>query len=158
MLLSESIFCGLGAVIVICFANEIGQRCSNTFTKIDDVSGQMKWYFLPKELQRLLPIAIINIQEPVGLRFFGSYFCGREQFKKVRFGRLKIRRRRNWVELNVLKTNFPVQMVNKAYSFYMVLHELYNWDWRKKVCGIEWKNTRDWRATILFARCWIESF
>lgn len=62
---------------------ELGQRISNAFDEIDDVIAQLKWYLCPDELKRILPIIIINSQDPVALEYFGSTSCSRETFKKV---------------------------------------------------------------------------
>lgn len=81
--MSESIFCGFWAFVLIFFVNEIGQRFGDAFEGIKDVVDQLNWYFYPIKLQRHLPAMIINVQKPVAIKFFGSAVCGREQFKKV---------------------------------------------------------------------------
>lgn len=83
VLLIVSIMCCFAAFILISFACEIGQRFTNAFSDVDDVLGQLKWYLLPIEVQRILPIAIMYSQEPLLVKFFGNMSCSREQFKKV---------------------------------------------------------------------------
>lgn len=80
----ESIFYGAWAVSMVFAACEFGQRFSIAFNEIDDVVGQTDWYLLPIEIKRMLPIIIINSQQPCALEFFGSLSCSREQFKKVK--------------------------------------------------------------------------
>lgn len=82
--LSQSICCGFGALVLVFFANEIGQRFSDAFDEADIAFGQLKWYRFPKKVQRILPIIICGVQQPIAIKFFGSAVCGREQFKKVR--------------------------------------------------------------------------
>ena len=56
---------------------------SNAFEEIDDGIGQLDWYLMPDDLQRMLPFLIAVSQKPVILRAFGSISCEREDFKKV---------------------------------------------------------------------------
>ena len=65
------------------FSCEIGQRFCNAFDVVDDTIGQLNFYLLPMEIQRILPMVIMYSQEPLVVRFFGSLCCTREQFKKV---------------------------------------------------------------------------
>lgn len=80
----ESLCGGFGAFILVFFANEIGQRFSDAFEEANTVFGQLKWYRLPKEVQRILPLILNTVQHPAAIKVFGSAVCGREQFKKVR--------------------------------------------------------------------------
>lgn len=62
---------------------ECVQRFTNTFSDINDTLVQLTWYTYPVEVQRLLVPFIMYAQKPVGLTFFGSISCSREQFRKV---------------------------------------------------------------------------
>lgn len=84
VVLLESIFCGFWAFVVVFFANEIGQRFSASFEKIEYEFDQLNWYLYPIKLQRIVPIMIVNVKQPIAIEFFGSAVCSREQFKKVR--------------------------------------------------------------------------
>lgn len=84
MLLIESILCGFLILFGGFVVNEMGQRFSDAFNKVDDAVSQLNWYLFPNEVQRMLPTFIINTQEPVVIRFFGSNVCSREQYKKVK--------------------------------------------------------------------------
>lgn len=74
---------GFWAFMMVLFASEIGQRFSNTFEKIDDKINEFDWYLLPMEVQRILPIIMINTQRPTFITCFGSSTCSRDTFKKV---------------------------------------------------------------------------
>lgn len=45
--------------------------------------GQFKWYLFPLEIKQILPIVLMNAQQPVNLKCIGSIPCDRETFKKV---------------------------------------------------------------------------
>lgn len=83
MVLFQSIFCALGGLSLVLIACEAGQHVSDVFSEVDYVLGQMDWYLLSIEMQRMLPAIIMFAQEPVVVKFFGSLSCSREQFKKV---------------------------------------------------------------------------
>lgn len=74
-------FCAFGAVFISC---EVGQRISNGFEEIEDVTSQYHWYLFPEQLKRMLPMILINLQVPVGIPVFGSFLCSRDTFKRVR--------------------------------------------------------------------------
>lgn len=69
-----------GIVLIIC---EFGQRCCSAFDGIIGIIDQFNWYSFPYEIQRLLPIILIMMQQPVALKCFGSISCNHENFKKV---------------------------------------------------------------------------
>lgn len=83
VVLFESVLCGFWALTLVMFACEAGQRTSNEADEIDDAFSQIDWYLLPVEVQRILPIMIIYMKEPIAVEFFGTLSCSREQFKKV---------------------------------------------------------------------------
>lgn len=62
---------------------KIGQRFSNAYEEIDDVIDQMDWNYLQLEMQQMMPIIIVNTQQPAFIKCFGSMVCSRETFKKV---------------------------------------------------------------------------
>lgn len=64
-------------------ACELGHRVRNAFQAIEYEIGQLRWYLLPVDVQRILPVFIIGVQQPVGLDVFGSISCGRTEFKTV---------------------------------------------------------------------------
>lgn len=74
------LFCSFVAVFGMC---EFGQRVSESFYKINIVLERFKWYLLPMEAQKMLPIIMIVAQEPVTLKIFGSVACNRITFKEV---------------------------------------------------------------------------
>lgn len=71
------------AFILVFFSNEIGQRFSDAFERIECEVGQLKWYFYSIEMKRLFHVLFAIIQQPIAIQFFGSAVCGRRQFKKV---------------------------------------------------------------------------
>lgn len=79
LLLSNGIF-GIALVFIAC---EIGQRLTDEFDEIKLTIDKFKWYLLPIEIKRMLPMIKANAQEPVPLECFGSIVCIREVFKNV---------------------------------------------------------------------------
>lgn len=65
------------------FTCELGQRITNAFDGVDEELTQLDWYRLPIKVKKMLPMIIINAQEIVALKCFGSTLCGRESFKNV---------------------------------------------------------------------------
>lgn len=63
--------------------SELGQVFSNSFDEIKEEVGQINWYLFPIGIQRMLPITIANVQQPVLIKSFGNILCLRDQFKKV---------------------------------------------------------------------------
>lgn len=61
---------------------DLGENVTNQFDEID-LYYQCNWYLFPLNIQRILPIIIINSQELVVLHAFGNVSCTREAFKKV---------------------------------------------------------------------------
>lgn len=83
VVLFESIGSGIGAFVLVFFASEAGQRFSDAFRQLENVANRLNWYHFPNKVQRILPLVIFNVQQPIEIQFFGSAVCGREQFKKV---------------------------------------------------------------------------
>lgn len=84
MLLIVEVLISFGMNFSFC---EIGERVSGAFIEICYGIDELNWYTLPIELQRILPIIMINAQEPVYLECFGSILCARDTFKRVRRNR-----------------------------------------------------------------------
>lgn len=84
VVLAEVVFYGFWAINVVLIACELGQRISNSFETIENRINLLAWYSLPIEVQRILPIIMINAQQPAIVAFFGSIACSRLQFKKVK--------------------------------------------------------------------------
>lgn len=68
---------------LLCFACELGERFRNLFEEIAVTIDQFNWYLFPFEMQRTLPIIILNVQQPVAIACFGSILCDRNSFKFV---------------------------------------------------------------------------
>lgn len=49
----------------------------------DDICD-FDWYAYPIEMQKILPLIMINAQEPVVLECFGKISCARDVFKSVK--------------------------------------------------------------------------
>lgn len=70
----------LALVFVPC---EIGERVRSEFMTLNFTISQFDWHLFPDEIQKILPVIIINAQQPVLIEWFGSISCVREVFKKV---------------------------------------------------------------------------
>lgn len=62
---------------------ELCQRMGNAFSKISNIIEQFEWYSFSFEMQKRLPIIIMNAQKTVTIKCFGSIASDRETFKKV---------------------------------------------------------------------------
>lgn len=62
---------------------ELGERVSAAYIEVCDVICKLDWYAFPCEMQKLLPFIMVNAQQPVTLKCFGSISCAREVFKRV---------------------------------------------------------------------------
>ena len=83
MVLLLTSFYGLyafGVALAIC---EFGQYESDAFQEIDDEIEAFDWYLYSHEIQQMLPIILMAVQQPVELKYFGSFSAVRENFKKV---------------------------------------------------------------------------
>lgn len=78
MVLLEPMFYGLWAVSIVFAACELVQRLSNGINETGNMIGQINWYLLPIDLQRLLPTIINNAQQPAVVRCIGSVICSRD--------------------------------------------------------------------------------
>lgn len=85
MVVLQSIFEVFWAFGGIFFYCEIGERTGQLFAEVDDAIGaNMDWYLFPEEVKRMLPTAIINVQQPIEIACIGSISCCRDSFKQVR--------------------------------------------------------------------------
>ena len=62
---------------------ELGQRIVLAFDECNDMIDQLEWYLFPMEIQKLLPIVNHFMQQPIEIKFFGSYMLNRDAFKYV---------------------------------------------------------------------------
>lgn len=83
ILLLVSIIYGLLVLFVLFIGCELGERGGNLFIDISIEVDQLDWYLLPLNIQKMLPIVIVNTKQSVVVRCFGSVACTRCQFKKV---------------------------------------------------------------------------
>lgn len=83
VMLFQSVLCGFWAIILVFTTCECGQRFSDAFKSFNGVLSQIDWYLLPISAQRILPMIIINAQQPMDVRCYGNVPCGRATFKKV---------------------------------------------------------------------------
>lgn len=84
MVLLESGLCGFWAAFLLFASCELSERLdSNALTELNDEMDQLKWYLLPIEAQKMLPLLFMYWREPLLIKFFGSIASSREQFKKV---------------------------------------------------------------------------
>lgn len=68
-------------LIFVC--SELCQIISSAFNRIDNKLTGLSWYLLPIELWKILPIVVVNTQEPISIGCFGSISCERITFKNV---------------------------------------------------------------------------
>lgn len=74
---------GILGLILVFIASELGQRMGDAFEEIDFTIGQFNWYLFPVKIKRMLPMIILDANQPVVLECFGSIACTREVFKNV---------------------------------------------------------------------------
>lgn len=89
MLLTDTIFAGGQAIVLLFAACELSQRINNAYSEVDSIFNQFAWYLFPNEVRRILPTIIMYIQEPVELKFFGNLSCSRDQYKRVRTNHIR---------------------------------------------------------------------
>lgn len=80
IVLLTDVFWSFVAIYAVC---EFGQKLTNAFDNIEYETGQLRWYFFPIQLHRILPIFMIVSQRPVDLRVIGSISSDRITFKNV---------------------------------------------------------------------------
>lgn len=86
IMLYESIFCGIWAIVLVFISCEFGQRYSNAYDAIGDEFNKIDWYLIPFSFRMYPNILIPTMysQKNLEIQFFGSTSCSREQFKRVR--------------------------------------------------------------------------
>lgn len=62
---------------------EIFERAGSGFEGINDVLNEIDWYLLPIDLQRMLPMILVNAQQPIQFECYASISCSRKTFKNV---------------------------------------------------------------------------
>ena len=61
----------------------MGGRINRAFGEIEDEMYQMDWHLFPMKLQKMVPIILINAQQPVEFMGFGNFPANRETMKRV---------------------------------------------------------------------------
>lgn len=62
---------------------ELGERVRNAMSEINDSINQFYWYLFPMKVQKMLPIILLSVQQPVEIQCFGSITCTRIQKGKL---------------------------------------------------------------------------
>lgn len=70
-----------GVLFITC---ELGQRVNLAFNECNDMVEQFDWYSFPANVQRMLPLILHFMQQPIETKCFGSTTCDRETFKQVK--------------------------------------------------------------------------
>lgn len=65
------------------YYHTLGEEVRSEFMMLNFTIGQFNWHLFSYEIQKILPIIIMNAQQPVLIEWFGSISCVREVFKKV---------------------------------------------------------------------------
>lgn len=81
--LLSSIFGGIWGTFFVFATCESSERFDSALSEVDDTIGQLDWYLLPFEVQRMLPLIMAYTQKALTIKFFGSIACSRELFKKI---------------------------------------------------------------------------
>lgn len=110
---------------------ELSERVSYAFNEINDLIWTIDWHKFPVEMQKMIPIILIEAQSPVSLKCFGSISCNRDLFKRVRIttlNRFIFTYKTNWIHLKhwkyFLQTNTNISM-----SFLRLLTALFRILW-----------------------------
>lgn len=69
-----------GTLLLSC---EVCQGMNIAFEECYDMIVQFEWYLFPVAIQRMLPMILNYMQQPIDIRCFGSTACDRETFKDV---------------------------------------------------------------------------
>lgn len=69
---------------ILFIACELCQRVDFAFSECNVMIDQFAWYSVPADVQRMLPLILNFMQQPIELKCFGSSSCDRETFKYVR--------------------------------------------------------------------------
>lgn len=71
------------SIIFLLAACELAGRMSTGFDDLNYTINKFNWYLFPLEMQRALPVVMINAQQTVGYECFGSIIIDRDTLKKV---------------------------------------------------------------------------
>lgn len=71
------------ALCIVFIACELCERLTIAYAELEQKIEQFEWYAFPIKAQRLLPILMLNAQQPITLQCFGGISTNREAFKKV---------------------------------------------------------------------------
>lgn len=124
-------FIGLILAFISC---ELGHRMTDAFVQINYSVDRFRWYLLPIEIKRMLPMVIRSAQEPISLECFGTTTCTRDVFKSVGISNIKSIEKR----VDVLIFLISFQIVHTAFSCFMVLRELMNWNHLCSLLNTRW--------------------
>lgn len=109
---------GIFALATVFIACEIGHRMSEAFEEmIDFTIDQWDWYRLPREIRLVLPMIMLNAQQPITLECFGSIKCSREVFKNVSTLVEKCGDWSGWLYLNSVAAAFHIRKLLKLMFF-----------------------------------------
>lgn len=72
--------CSFALMFIIC---EVFGKINHGFETISHAMDQSRWYLFPRQIQKILPIVLINAQQIVDFNCFRDTPCNRETFKKV---------------------------------------------------------------------------
>lgn len=104
-----------GLVFIAC---ELCERVSDAFEQISDVIAEkLAWYKYPSEIKRILPMIIVNAQEPIAIECFGSISCSRMVFQKVSHSSLTNCNRTQWPNADKLYKLFEIVSGNQQWIF-----------------------------------------
>lgn len=77
------------ALLIVC---EAGQRSTDLLASFTDPMEQFDWHLHPLAMNRMFINVVMNIQQPVEFKCFGSIAANRDSFKKVVFNSLQLTR------------------------------------------------------------------
>lgn len=82
-LLFSYILIHLSQFVLFVPLSEFGGMVTKQFDAFDEQLCQSNWYLYPNGMQRLLLIFILDAQQPVLIRGYGTIVCTREFFEKA---------------------------------------------------------------------------
>lgn len=155
------IVCGVFGLVIVFVECELGQRMSNEFGGIGFTIDKLDWYLFPIDVQRMLCVIIANAQQTISLECFGSMTCTRELFKQVGIDRIStsfslavffftwlnqsLSHKISFIEYGALiwyiyNHFYPIQIIRCAFSYFLVLGRLGNWNTTKLLQKLYMKN------------------
>lgn len=69
--------------VVIFIDCECGEQLTHQFNQFDGEYGQCKFYYFPVDLQRMFLMLMLDTQQAMHIRGYGSIVCTRDAFKEV---------------------------------------------------------------------------